>query len=57
VTTCALPSRLPAHATIVAREFGVPAVVGRGNATPRLPRPRVDGGRGTVELLPAGASH
>ncbi|MGE3285626.1 MAG: PEP-utilizing enzyme [Pseudonocardia sp.] len=42
------------HAAIVARELGVPAVVGCGNATTRLhtgDRVRVDGGRGTVEIL------
>ncbi|MEU7983888.1 PEP/pyruvate-binding domain-containing protein [Streptosporangium canum] len=42
------------HASIVARELGIPAVVGTGNATMRLPdgaRIRVDGERGTVELL------
>ncbi len=43
------------HASIVARELGIPAVVGTGNATMRLPdgaRIRVDGERGTVDLLP-----
>ena len=42
------------HAAIVARELGIPAVVGCGNATMRLKtgdRVRVDGGRGTVEIL------
>ncbi|MEU8251188.1 PEP/pyruvate-binding domain-containing protein [Nonomuraea sp. NPDC048916] len=42
------------HASIVARELGIPAVVGTGNATARLrdgDRVRVDGERGTVELL------
>lgn len=42
------------HAAIVARELGIPAVVGTGNATMRLrtgDRVRVDGGQGTVELL------
>lgn len=42
------------HAAIVARELGIPAVVGCGNATMRLhsgDRIRVDGSRGTVELL------
>ena len=41
------------HAAIVARELGIPAVVGCGNATMRLKtgdRVRVDGGAGTVEL-------
>ena len=42
------------HAAIVARELGIPAVVGTGRATTRLrtgDRVRVDGGRGTVELI------
>ena len=42
------------HAAIVARELGIPAVVGSGDATTRLrtgDRVRVDGGKGTVELL------
>ena len=42
------------HAAIVAREIGIPAVVGCGNATMHLKtgdRVRVDGGRGTVEIL------
>jgi phosphohistidine swiveling domain-containing protein len=42
------------HAAIVARELGIPAVVGCGNATTLLhsgDRVRVDGGRGTVEIL------
>jgi pyruvate,water dikinase len=42
------------HAAIVARELGIPAVVGCGNATMLLKtgdRVRVDGGKGTVELL------
>jgi rifampicin phosphotransferase len=42
------------HAAIVARELGLPAVVGCGNATMRLhsgDRIRVDGGQGTVEVL------
>jgi phosphohistidine swiveling domain-containing protein len=40
------------HAAIVARELGIPAVVGCGNATMRLKtgdRVRVDGSAGTVE--------
>jgi pyruvate,water dikinase len=43
------------HAAIVAREYGLPAVVGTGNATLRIKdgqRIRVDGGRGIVTLLP-----
>ncbi len=42
------------HAAIVARELGIPAVVGCGNATALLAtgdRVRVDGGAGTVERL------
>jgi pyruvate,water dikinase len=42
------------HAAIVARELGIPAVVGCGNATMRLhtgDRVLVDGGRGIVEIL------
>ena len=45
------------HAAIVARELGIPAVVGCGDATMRLKtgdRVRVDGTAGTVELLSAG---
>ncbi|ROP35430.1 PEP/pyruvate-binding domain-containing protein [Saccharothrix texasensis] len=44
------------HAAIVARELGIPAVVGCGNATTRITtgdRLRVDGGRGTVTVLGA----
>lgn len=42
------------HAAIVAREMGIPAVVGCGNATMLLKtsdRVRVDGGKGTVEIM------
>ncbi len=42
------------HAAIVARELGIPAVVGCGNATMLLhtgDRVRVDGSAGTVEVL------
>jgi pyruvate,water dikinase len=42
------------HAAIVARELGIPAVVGCGDATIRLKtgdRVRVDGERGTVTIL------
>ena len=45
---------LLSHSSIVAREYGIPAVVGCGNATMRLKtgdRVRVDGGRGVVEIL------
>jgi len=45
------------HASIVARELGIPAVVGTGNATMRLrtgDRVRVDGEHGTVEVLAPG---
>jgi phosphohistidine swiveling domain-containing protein len=44
------------HAAIVARELGIPAVVGCGNATTRLKtgdRVLVNGGRGTVEIIDA----
>ena len=42
------------HAAIVAREFGMPAVVGTGTATQKIrdgQRIRVDGGRGVVTIL------
>jgi pyruvate,water dikinase len=42
------------HAAIVARELGIPAVVGTGNATARLQTGdwvRVNGGKGVVEIL------
>ncbi|MBN1890237.1 MAG: hypothetical protein JW850_19735 [Thermoflexales bacterium] len=42
------------HAAIVARELGIPAVVGCGDATMRLKtgdRVRVNGGQGLVEIL------
>jgi pyruvate,water dikinase len=42
------------HAAIVAREYGLPAVVGTGSATRRIKdgqRVRVDGDRGLVTLL------
>jgi pyruvate,water dikinase len=42
------------HAAIVARELGIPAVVGCGDATARLrtgDRVLVDGGRGIVEII------
>jgi phosphohistidine swiveling domain-containing protein len=42
------------HAAIVAREMGIPAVVGCNDATMRLQtgdRVRVDGGKGLVEIL------
>jgi phosphohistidine swiveling domain-containing protein len=45
------------HAAIVARELGIPAVVGCGDATMRLKTGdwvAVDGGQGTVEILTAG---
>ena len=45
------------HAAIVAREMGIPAVVGCGNATMNLKtgdRVRVDGCKGTVELVQSG---
>jgi len=42
------------HATIVARELGIPAVVGCGNATTLLKtgdRVQVDGAKGLVEII------
>jgi pyruvate,water dikinase len=42
------------HAAIVAREYGLPAVVGTGQATKRIAtgqRVRVDGDRGIVQIL------
>ncbi len=45
------------HAAIVARELGIPAVVGCGSATTRLRNGdcvRVDGGRGIVEIVQKG---
>ena len=42
------------HAAIVAREYGLPAVVGTGNATSAIKtgdRVRVDGNTGTVTIL------
>jgi pyruvate,water dikinase len=44
---------LAAHASLVAREYGIPAVVGAGNATLRLRDGQVvtvDGGAGTVKI-------
>ena len=43
------------HAAIVARELGIPAVVGCGNATALLKtgdKVLVDGGQGIVRILP-----
>ena len=45
------------HAAIVAREYGIPGVVGTREATTTFPdgaRVRVDGDKGTVELIKAG---
>lgn len=42
------------HGSVVAREYGIPAVVGVGNGTKRIrtgQRLRVDGSRGLVEVL------
>jgi phosphohistidine swiveling domain-containing protein len=42
------------HAAVVAREYGIPAVVGTGNATELIRdgmQVRIDGGTGTVEIL------
>jgi rifampicin phosphotransferase len=44
-----------AHASLVAREYGIPAVVGAGDATARLhdgQRVTVDGSAGVVEVEP-----
>jgi len=44
-----------AHGSIVAREYGIPAVMGTGNATQRIVHRQligVDGDRGEVELAP-----
>jgi rifampicin phosphotransferase len=49
---------LAAHASVVAREYGIPAVVGTGDATSRLHDGQVvtvDGGAGVVELAGAPA--
>ena len=46
---------LMTHGAVVAREYGLPAVVGVEGATRRIPdgrRIRVDGTHGTIELLP-----
>ena len=43
-----------AHGSIVAREYGIPAVLGTGNATKRIvsgQRITVDGNRGTITVL------
>src|SRR5690606_6585126 len=43
-----------AHGSIVAREYGIPAVMGTGNATARIQsgqRIEIDGDSGTVTLL------
>ncbi len=43
------------HCAVVAREYGIPAVVGTGNATSQIPDGHlieVDGDAGTVRLLP-----
>jgi pyruvate,water dikinase len=42
------------HAAIVAREYGLPAVIGTGSATKRIKtgdRLRVDADAGVVEIL------
>jgi rifampicin phosphotransferase len=55
--TCAIVTDIGAplsHAAIVARELGIPAVVGCGTATTRLhtgDQVRVDGGRGIVQKI------
>ncbi len=50
---------LMAHASLVAREYGIPAVVGTGDSTRRIRDGQmiaVDGNRGLVELDPEGLS-
>jgi pyruvate,water dikinase len=45
---------LAAHASLIAREYGIPAVVATGDATLRLrdgEAVTVDGGAGTVEVI------
>ncbi|UEJ81356.1 phosphoenolpyruvate synthase [Brachybacterium halotolerans subsp. kimchii] len=45
------------HSSIVAREYGIPAVLGTGTATHRLrtgQRVRIDGGAGTVRVVEEG---
>ena len=45
------------HSSIVAREYGIPAVLGTGVATRRIPdgaRIELDGDRGRVRLLDLG---
>jgi pyruvate,water dikinase len=49
---------LAAHASLIAREYGIPAVVGTGDATRRLRAGQlvtVDGGAGTVMVVPTGS--
>ncbi|MDX6533125.1 MAG: rifampicin phosphotransferase [Gaiellales bacterium] len=44
------------HAAVIAREYGIPAVVGAGGATAAISdgqRLRVDGGRGEVTVIPS----
>ena len=44
-----------AHGSIVAREYGIPAVLGVGNGTKRIKHGQlisIDGDQGTVEILP-----
>lgn len=51
---------LAAHASLVAREYGIPAVVATGDATARLRDGQlvtVDGGAGTVHAPNAQALH
>jgi pyruvate,water dikinase len=48
-----------AHGSIVAREYGIPAVMGTGNATQRITSGQqitVDGNAGTVTLIQAASA-
>jgi pyruvate,water dikinase len=48
------------HPAVLAREFGIPAVVGTSEATHRIAsgdRLRVDGTNGTVDIVARAANH
>ena len=51
---CSIPAGIMCHAAIVAREYGLPAVIGTGSGTKRIKtgdRLRVDADAGVVEIL------